>query len=107
MGIEATGHTRWFERLLTELGQELWVGDAARIRAADMRKQKTDARDAAIRGTAPLSLASVDAESCSSAGCTFQADSWLLRVVSRHALHRTGEFSPILFSATGYNRVRR
>jgi transposase len=48
VGIEATGHTRWFERLLAELRHELWVGDAARIRAADVRKQKTDARDAAL-----------------------------------------------------------
>jgi transposase len=48
VGIEATGHTRWFERLLGELGHELWIGDAARIRAADVRKQKTDARDAAL-----------------------------------------------------------
>ena len=48
VGIEATGHTRWFERLLAELGHELWIGDAARIRAADVRKQKTDARDAAL-----------------------------------------------------------
>jgi transposase len=48
VGIEATGHTRWFERLLAELGHELWVGDAARIRAAEVRKQKTDARDAAL-----------------------------------------------------------
>jgi transposase len=47
VGIEATGHTRWFERLLGELGHELWVGDAARIRACAVRKQKTDARDAA------------------------------------------------------------
>lgn len=47
VGIEATGHTRWFERLLAELGHELWVGDAARIRASAVRKQKTDARDAA------------------------------------------------------------
>jgi hypothetical protein len=29
VGIEATGHTRWFERMLAELGQELWIGDAA------------------------------------------------------------------------------
>jgi hypothetical protein len=28
------------------LGQELWIGDAAKIRAAETRKQKTDARDA-------------------------------------------------------------
>jgi transposase len=47
VGIEATGHTRWFERMLAELGQELWIGDAAQIRAAMVRKQKTDARDAA------------------------------------------------------------
>jgi transposase len=47
VGIEATGHTRWFERMLGELGQELWIGDAAQIRASMVRKQKTDARDAA------------------------------------------------------------
>ena len=47
VGIEATGHTRWFERLLAELGHELWIGDAAQIRASVVRKQKTDARDAA------------------------------------------------------------
>ena len=47
VGIEATGHTRWFERMLADLGHELWIGDAAQIRAAMVRKQKTDARDAA------------------------------------------------------------
>ena len=47
VGIEATGHTRCFERLLAQLGHELWIGDAAQIRAAMVRKQKTDARDAA------------------------------------------------------------
>jgi transposase len=47
VGIEATGHTRWFERMLAELGHELWIGDAAQIRAAMVRKQKTDVRDAA------------------------------------------------------------
>ena len=47
VGIEATGHTRWFERLLAELGHELKIGDAAQIRAAMVRKQKTDERDAA------------------------------------------------------------
>jgi transposase len=47
VGIEATGHTRWFERMLAELGYELWIGDAAEIRASMVRKQKTDARDAA------------------------------------------------------------
>jgi len=47
VGIEATGHTRWFERMLGELGHELWIGDAAEIRASVVRKQKTDARYAA------------------------------------------------------------
>jgi transposase len=46
VGIEATGHAQWFERILTELGHELWVGDAAQIRARVVRQQKTDARDA-------------------------------------------------------------
>jgi transposase len=47
VGIEATGHTAWFEAMLGELGHELWMGDVAKIRAAVVRKQKTDARDAA------------------------------------------------------------
>jgi len=47
VGVEATGYTRWFERMLAELGHELWIGDAAQIRAAMVRKPKTDARDAA------------------------------------------------------------
>ena len=46
MGIEATGGTAWFERLLAELGHELWVGDPAAIRAGAGRRQKTDRRDA-------------------------------------------------------------
>ena len=32
VGMEATGSIRWFERLLGELGFQLWVGDPARIR---------------------------------------------------------------------------
>src|SRR3990170_2617350 len=46
VGIEATGYARWFERLLREQGHELWSGDASAIRAAQVRQQKTDARDA-------------------------------------------------------------
>src|SRR6202521_4992403 len=46
VGMEACGHYPWFERLLEELGIELWFGDAARVRAAVVRKQKTDRRDA-------------------------------------------------------------
>jgi transposase len=46
VGVEACGKTQWFEQLLTELGHELWIGDAARIRALCVRQQKTDRRDA-------------------------------------------------------------
>jgi hypothetical protein len=38
VGIEATGPIHWFERLLAELGHELWIGDAAKIRASEVRK---------------------------------------------------------------------
>ena len=48
VGIEATGHARWFERLLAELGFELWIGDPAQIKAARVRKQKTDRQDAQL-----------------------------------------------------------
>lgn len=46
VGIEASGSGRWFEYLLAELGHELWVGDPAEVRAAVVRQQKTDWRDA-------------------------------------------------------------
>jgi len=46
VGMEATGYARWFERMLREQGHELWIGDASAIRAARVRQQKTDARDA-------------------------------------------------------------
>src|SRR5229473_5660090 len=48
VGMEACGNTGWFERLLAELGHELWLGDAGRIRATEVRKQKTDRRDAEL-----------------------------------------------------------
>jgi transposase len=46
VGIEACGHTRWFERLLAELEMELWIGNPAKIAAQRVRKQKTDRGDA-------------------------------------------------------------
>jgi len=46
VGMEATGYAQWFERMLAELGHELWIGHASEIRAGVVRKQKTDARDA-------------------------------------------------------------
>jgi len=48
VGMEASGHARWFERLLSELGFELWIGDGAEIRTKRVRKQKTDRQDAQL-----------------------------------------------------------
>ena len=48
VGMEASGHARWFERLLGELNVELWIGDAAEIRSKRVRKQKTDRQDAQL-----------------------------------------------------------
>src|SRR5512133_2509410 len=48
VGMEASGHARWFERLLGELNFELWIGDAAEIRTKRVRKQKTDRQDAQL-----------------------------------------------------------
>jgi transposase len=47
IGMEATGNCHWLVDLLAEIGHELWVGDAAQIRASYVRQQKTDKRDAA------------------------------------------------------------
>jgi transposase len=48
IGMEASGNSLWFERLMEELGHELWLGDAAQIRSKETRKQKTDRRDASL-----------------------------------------------------------
>ena len=48
VGVEATFPALWFERLLEEYGHELWVGDAARIRASEIRYQKNDDLDAEL-----------------------------------------------------------
>ena len=48
VGLEATGYSRWFERLLAELGFEVWIGDAAEISRQRVRKQKTDREDARL-----------------------------------------------------------
>src|SRR5260370_12286535 len=48
VGMEATGYARWFERLLAELGIELWIGDAAEIKTKRVRKQKIDRQDAQL-----------------------------------------------------------
>ena len=47
IGMEATGNSQWFIEVVQDLGHEIWIGDAAQIRASYVRKQKTDKRDAA------------------------------------------------------------
>ena len=48
VGMEATGYSRWFERLLAELDFELWIGDPAEIAAKRVKKRKTDREDARL-----------------------------------------------------------
>lgn len=48
VGMESTGNCQWFVELLGQLGHELWIGDAAKIRASEVRQQKHDRRDAAL-----------------------------------------------------------
>ena len=35
VGMEASGYSRWFERLLAELGFELWIGILPRSRPSE------------------------------------------------------------------------
>jgi transposase len=46
--MEATGYSRWFERLLAELDFELWIGDPAENEAKRVKKRKTDREDARL-----------------------------------------------------------
>jgi transposase len=48
IGMESTGNCQWFVEMATTAGHDVWVGDAAKIRACEMRQQKTDRRDAAL-----------------------------------------------------------
>jgi len=48
VGMESGCPCQWFRKLLQECGHELWIGDAARIRGAETRAQKTDRRDAEL-----------------------------------------------------------
>jgi len=41
IGMESTGNCQWFVELAATLGHDLWIGDAAKIRASDVRAQKT------------------------------------------------------------------
>ena len=46
--MESTGNCQWFVEMATSAGHEVWIGDAAKIRASDPRQQKHDRRDAAL-----------------------------------------------------------
>ena len=48
IGMESTGNCQWFVEMLLALGHEVWIGDAAKIRASDVRQQKHDRRDAQL-----------------------------------------------------------
>ena len=52
VGIESKWYALWFAELLAELGQELVVGDAAKIRGMEVREQKHDRRDAELASAA-------------------------------------------------------
>jgi len=42
IGLEASGYSPWFERLLEELGHQVWLGDATEIRRRARWRQKND-----------------------------------------------------------------
>lgn len=48
IGMESTGNSQWFVEMLTQAGHEVWIGDAAKIRASEVRQQKHDRRDAQL-----------------------------------------------------------
>ncbi len=48
VGMEATGYCRWFERLLAELGIELWIGDAWRSKPGESAGRRPDRNDAQL-----------------------------------------------------------
>src|SRR5258708_40357962 len=48
VGLEASGYSPWFERLLEELGCEVWLGHATEIRRRARWRQKNHRRDAEL-----------------------------------------------------------
>jgi hypothetical protein len=56
VGIEATGHTRWFERMLAELGHELWIGDAGGWSTSPMGRIRVSCFWSRQKEDAPASL---------------------------------------------------
>jgi transposase len=57
VGIETTGYSRWFERLLAELGFEVWIGDVnGVVRAKNGRKEKRGRKNSKKNLTTPTLL---------------------------------------------------
>jgi transposase len=48
VGVECSGNMLWFEQRLAHYGHRLRLGDAAKIRSKETRKQKHDRRDAEL-----------------------------------------------------------
>jgi transposase len=48
IGMESTGNCQWFVEMASQAGHEVWIGDAAKIRASEVRHQKHDRRDAQL-----------------------------------------------------------
>ena len=76
VGIEASGQSQWFERLLAELGHELWIGDAGKIRARSDRRQKTDRRDAELICSRCSRIVSSSRYTERRGNCTFTRSPW-------------------------------
>jgi transposase len=44
VGMEATGYSRWFERLQAELSFALWISDPAEIKTKRVRRSRSKIR---------------------------------------------------------------
>jgi len=38
--MESTGNCQWFVEMASTAGRDVWIGDAAQIRASEVRQQK-------------------------------------------------------------------
>lgn len=98
------------QRLLAECGHELWVGDATRIRAREVRRQKTDVRDAELlldlllKDSFPRIWVS-SAEECDLRHCWSIATTWCGRARRTRTICRRWP-SARECAGTGSGRVR-
>ena len=54
VGLEASGYSPWFERLLEELGCEVWLGHATVFLSEGCGRTSTESNTAAVAPNAPL-----------------------------------------------------